>query len=646
MNLTSVRVQNYKCIDDSGEFSVQDLTCLAGKNESGKTALLQALRRLNPVEDSEREFDGLKEYPRRRRREMLQGKTKHVLTTTWELSQEDHVAVNRVVGPCALRSKTVTAKRGYDNNTEWNPEIDESCVVAFVVSRIVELSESSKKQALRYSSLRDLHSYLQSLNEPNEGDSKLQNLLEENFPGNDPESAVSAVLNEVLPHFLYFSTYGTLPGRVSVEDIANKAGNETQQNERDRLFLALLALAGTDINTLINASQQEELIANLESVSNQVSDEIFEYWSQNRNLEVQFGYDEARRADPSPFDSGHVMSLRVRNSRHRVTVGFDERSAGFVWFFSFLVWFSQMEKKYGDNLIILLDEPGLSLHGKAQGDLLRYIKEKLLPKYQVLYTTHSPFMIDIENILNVRTVEDVVTREGRTLGTKVGDRVLSADSDTLFPLRAALGYDITQSLFVGEHSLLVEGPSDMLYLRWFSRELAKKGRSHLDSRWTITPVGGLPKLGSFVSLFAGNELHIAVLTDFHSGDKKKVRELAESGLLKAGHLFTANEYADREEADIEDMIGRDFYIDLVNQCYGLEGAKQLPASQPHGAAMRVVEEAKRHFQTVATEGPVFDHLSPAVYLFEHGSDFGAGAGFEAALDRFEQLFKGFNALMP
>ncbi len=58
MKLVSVRVQNYKCIDDSEKFSIRDLTCLAGKNESGKTALLQALRRLNPVEGSERQFNG------------------------------------------------------------------------------------------------------------------------------------------------------------------------------------------------------------------------------------------------------------------------------------------------------------------------------------------------------------------------------------------------------------------------------------------------------------------------------------------------------------------------------------------------------------------------------------------------------------
>ena len=104
-----------------------------------------------------------------------------------------------------------------------------------------------------------------------------------------------------------------------------------------------------------------------------------------------------------------------------------------------------MQREHGDNLVVLLDEPGLSLHGKAQYDLLRFMREELMPKYQVLYTTHSPFMIEANNLLSCRTVEDVVTKDDEVLGTKVGSDILSTDSDTLFPLQAALGYDITQA---------------------------------------------------------------------------------------------------------------------------------------------------------------------------------------------------------
>ena len=115
---------------------------------------------------------------------------------------------------------------------------------------------------------------------------------------------------------------------------------------------------------------------------------------------------------------------------------------------------------------------------------------------------------------------------------------LSSDSETLFPLRAAVGYDITQSLFIGENCLLVEGPSDLIYLQWASQQLAARDRTKLDSRWTIVPTGGISKLGTFASLFAGHHLNVAILTDFHQGDKSKVRDLEQHQMLAANRVFT------------------------------------------------------------------------------------------------------------
>ncbi len=651
MKLVSVRIQNYKCIDDSEEFSIHDLTCLAGKNESGKTALLQALRRLNPVEDSEKNFYELMEYPRRRRHEAKREDSSYraVVTTAWELSKEDHRVIEDVVGASVIQDHLIMAQRGYDNHTEWLFEFDESKIIPFIVSKISDLSETSKTTALSYSNLKDLHSHLASLKEPNQGEDLLLQYIHNNFPENDPRTVLSSLFESLFPRFLYFSDYGTLPGRVHGETIAEmeRAGT-ISSDQQNQYFLALLELAGTRISDLLEAQHLEEIKASVEATSNRLSDEIFKYWTQNRDLEVQFNIDEGRPGDPHPFDRGQVFSLRVRNDRHRVSVGFEERSAGFVWFFSFLVWFYNMEEKYDGNLVILLDEPGLNLHGKAQGDLLRFIKNELLPKYQVIYTTHSPFMIDIENILSVRTVEDVTTSGGELQGTKVSDRVLGADADTLFPLRAALGYDITQSLFIGEHCLLVEGPSDLLYLKWFSKHLVEDGDIGLDQRWTVTPVGGIDKLGSFNSLFSANKLHVAILTDFHRGDKKKIQGLKNSGLLQAGHILCASDFVGQEEADIEDMLGRQLYIELINQNYKLEGGKKLPDERPANASGRVVEEVKQHFNTVAIDGPYFDHLPPAVYLLENGKDVLAKAtevGLDEAFERFRKLFAKLNDLL-
>lgn len=322
-----------------------------------------------------------------------------------------------------------------------------------------------------------------------------------------------------------------------------------------------------------------------------------------------------KRAEPRdrpPFHEGRVFHTRIRNELHQATVKFDDRNTGFVWFFSFLALFSQVKKRSSKRIVLLLDEPGLSLHGKAQADLLRYFKEKLAPHHQVIFTTHSPFMVPPENLLCARTVEDVVVfHEGdqpEVHGTKVGSEVLSTDRDTLFPLQGALGYEITQSLFVGAHTLLVEGAGDLLYLEAMSEELQSLNRTHLDQRWTICPCGGIDKVSAFMSLFGGNKLHVAVLTDFASGQKKKVDDMRRAKILRDGHVLTMDSYAGQPEADIEDVLGAPLYVELANACFSLK--KGQTASVP-SAAGRVVKHIEEHFRTLPATVQEFDHYAPA-----------------------------------
>ena len=545
------------------------------------------------------------EYPRVRAHEASSKDSRpEVLITEWQLSDDDVACVAQVLGPDWHASEIIEITRRYNTDGEtWIVQLNEPQVISYLARKVGGLTPRAKERVSMHSTVDKL--YRSITNNPKATNAeKLLCRAIERFRDKSVHKAAIDVLLKRVPYFLYYSTYTTLPGRVALDDISGRAHDDALQSEDDRLFLSLLNLAGTTINELRDTGRSEELIAKLEAVSNRISRQIFTYWTQNRDLGVDFRFDSARPNDPHPFDSGYVFSLRVENKRHGVTVPFNERSAGFVWFFSFLVWFSQMEEIFGNQLVILLDEPGLSLHGRAQGDLLRYIKEKLLRKYQVIYTTHSPFMIDTSDILSVRTVEDVVTVDGESSGTKVSDRVFSADADTIFPLRAALGYDLTQSLFVGEHSLLVEGPSDLLYLRWATRQLEEISRVALDRRWTITPVGGITKISPFASLFGANELNVAVLADYHSGDKKKIRDLVESGILEQCQVFLATEFCGTGEADIEDMLGSIFYAEVINQCYGLKGKKRLTIPMSNAAGVRVAELAKEHLRTVVTEGPI------------------------------------------
>ena len=213
-----------------------------------------------------------------------------------------------------------------------------------------------------------------------------------------------------------------------------------------------------------------------------------------------------------------------------------------------------------------------------------------------------------------------------------------------------MGYEITQTLFIGEHTLLVEGPSDLLYLKAFSNALKRLNRIGLDQRWTICPSGGIDKVPAFVSLFGGNRLHVAVLTDMAKGVKNKIESLRRSKALSESHILTVAEFCAQAEADVEDIIGVDLYTEIVNRAFELPTLHQLSRGLVKtnlGNAERVLVGVQASFRTMPPNLPEFDHYRPASWLASNEEILSqAGAGVEAALGRFEGLFGALNNLLP
>ena len=234
-------------------------------------------------------------------------------------------------------------------------------------------------------------------------------------------------------------------------------------------------------------------------------------------------------------------------------------------------------------------------------------------------------------------------------GTKVSADILSVDKDTLFPLQGHLGYEITQSLFIGKNTLLVEGPSDILYLTAFSQELKRRGRQGLDSRWTICPSGGIDKIWPFASLFGGNKLNIAALCDYGAGDKSKIERLRQSQILSAKQVFTAADFTGKAESDIEDLLGAPVYLQIVNEAYAFKGANAitdgaLQATQL--ATPRIVRLVEAVFRTMPPQSPEFDHYTPADWLLRHPDVLNGDAPhLLESLAAFETVFGAINPLV-
>lgn len=140
-----------------------------------------------------------------------------------------------------------------------------------------------------------------------------------------------------------------------------------------------------------------------------------------------------------------------------VEVELDQRSEGFQWMVSFyVVFFAEASDKH-KNVILLLDEPGQSLHALKQAEF-RETLSKLSTKNQTIYTTHSPFLVGTNELDKVRVVEMV----DRTTGTKVHLSLTATDDDAIIPLQEALGYDLAQSMFFHKKNLVLERLSNLL----------------------------------------------------------------------------------------------------------------------------------------------------------------------------------------
>ncbi len=290
------------------------------------------------------------------------------------------------------------------------------------------------------------------------------------------------------------------------------------------------------------------------------------------------------------------------HAEYPVEVNLDERSRGFRWFFAFFITFSADTRGgNADGAILLLDEPGLYLHAKSQGDLLKHLREDY--KNQIIYTTHSPFMVPADAIKIVRTV-NIQPSSGTTVtNTPTGD------SKTLFPLQAALGYHLSQTLFIGNYNLIVEGITDFWILSSINAHFATSGRRTLLAELTLMPVGGAGRVSYMAALLAAEELRVLVLLDDDRAGRETKTDLVKSRLVRETAItFVTEAFASStpSEADIEDLLDPSMYSALVQETYASELKGKALSLNP-----KIPRIVKRYEEAFAAAQLEFNKTRPA-----------------------------------
>jgi hypothetical protein len=297
MKLKRVRVQNFRSVIDSGVFSVDQVTCLVGKNESGKSAILDALYKMNPVEPEER-LDEL-DLPRSIFADIIaerDWRQQHCVTTLWRLEENDRSSAIETFGLDPFDDADVSITLSFDNAVRVGHNIAEGRVVQELINR-ANLDKSERTQIGGCETLERAAEAISTLESISPRQQAFLSELETICPDGNTE-LFRAFLRSRLPTFMKFSEYYLLPGRVALSLVLSRLELKATTRE-DRVFLALLHLAGRSLENMTVFADSEHHIAALEATSNRLSDEIAQYWTTNQHLSVQF------RSEPGRSSSGY-----------------------------------------------------------------------------------------------------------------------------------------------------------------------------------------------------------------------------------------------------------------------------------------------------------------------------------------------------
>ena len=273
-----------------------------------------------------------------------------------------------------------------------------------------------------------------------------------------------------------------------------------------------------------------------------------------------------------------------------VEIELHQRSEGFQWIVSFfVVFFAEVGSKH-KNAILLLDEPGLSLHGLKQREF-RSTLSRLSEGNQTIYTTHSPFLVGPDELDLVRVVE----MTARTAGTKVHTTVASGDPAALLPLQEALGYDLAQSLFTQERNLVLEGLTDYWYVEATAALLRAANLIDLNEKIALIMAASAGKVVYYATILHAQKFKVAALLDSDTaGDRAARQETLVHTLGNKGILRTKDAYTGPvPKPEIEDLL-RDTLVKIAKDSLGIDVTAEA-AAQPARPIANLFESAGTGF---------------------------------------------------
>lgn len=624
MQLVRFLVTSFRSVEDSGWVETDRVTALIGENESGKTNLLVPLWKLKPAREGE--IHPTEDYPKKLFGE-IRANPGHYHFITAEFETEnlagqlasmtglpptdlDAVEVRRFfdgryevrfpnykkvtaasgtsVG--SLVAKTLSDVRGF---TVLKQEADLPEVIAGTLEALqarvldetaqvsaAELAEmAAQVRALIPEQPAKTSVIVPRLGQLAEALEQLHAELTSPDPGTVPE--VVAAVVDALPGFVYYSNYGNLDSEIYLPHVVQNL-TRTDLGQREaakartlRVLFKFVQLEPTEILELgrdfkdPNNPAREPTDAEIAAIAEKKRERSILLQSAGAGLTTKFRDWWKQGEYRFRFEAdGNHFRIWVSDDRRPEEVELESRSTGLQWFLSFfLVFLVESEGEHRQS-VLLLDEPGLSLHPLAQRALSAFF-DGLSESNQLLYTTHSPFLVDADRLERARKVyvaEDGTTKATGDLRQGSGD---PRQAGAAYAVYSALNLSVAESLLLGCQPVLVEGPSDQHYLTAIKSLLIREGRITPKREIVFPPAGGSKTARVVASILTGrDEILPLVLLDGDEPGRRVTKELQTSLYQEAKErVLSVDSFAALTPAEIEDIFPAQFIAEAVDRTY-------------------------------------------------------------------------------
>jgi len=668
MKIEKVRIQNFRSINDSNEVNIDDkITSLIGKNDHGKTNFLKALEFFN--KEYKYAEDDLCSYSEK---EGIEAKDIEIIAIWFGISNEDKDKLKEIDENLTKINKLKITKY-FDNHYSIEVEgqkiedLEQSTknieeIVEKIKSQVDALSEKIKSHIQRYEPFASskpqydqfisdflsaefddisqvnqvfstLYTNLRSLPNP---DAPIQDDIEnaivelektKNELTTENQKNIKEEILKGLPNFIYFDSIDLLQDSITIDEyLANTAKYKT--------FTNLFELAKLKVDELKERPFYKRRFATDEASAN-ITGMVNESWKQEE-VKVNIGCD----------GDNLFVYIEDKVGAHDPP---SKRSDGFQWFLSFYINFMAGTKGEFKDAILLLDNPGVLLHPSGQKVSLLNTLDKIAKNNQIMFTTHSPFLIDRNHIDRIRIVEK---REDR-VGTTIKEKFHDSNFDALEPIRAAIGTTIGDSLFGNKKNLIVEGWSDDLILDGISYYLKRTNRDFIDtSKIAIIPVGGAKKTPYFALILWKEGYEFVILLDNDNEGRKVATELKDKYSIEEDRIIKLDGIVSEEmkgiDIEIEDFIDPSFYNKAVNEAYkGLLieklGKEEIQLEDLNNLKSMQAKKYEDFFKKNRKLGR-FDKIIAAKQIRNIVSDVSCTDDIlgETTIKNFEKLFKTLN----